>query len=603
MPAIPYFGYPPAHMLQKPLHALLTAAILVSFGSARAQCDGCTPDLTCTASPAFPTLCPADAPDATAGEYYEADFTFWMPPSFTDPGSGFSVNLLQITITGVTGLPFGLAFTANEPSGVYYPPENEYGCARVCGTPIIPGSYPVTIDVLAHVSASGITLDVPQSFTTNITVLPGAGGNSSFAYSPTAGCGSVTAGFEALIDGSPSPTSYAWDFGNGNSSSLATPPDQTYADPGDYTVVLETVIGGYVLGTVTVTGVNGNWCGDIEEPNLPLVGCTGSPDLYFVLTDANGGSFTSGTVDNTATAQWNNVDQLLDTPPYSISIYDEDAVSGDDLLGTYNIPQNGEGTYFINVAGGTTGSLVITNVPQQTFLDSAVVTVMPLPEVVIEEVAGTGQLCALDQSFVAYAWLLDGVDVPGLSGPCIDPTGPGVWLAVATNSAGCSDTSNALVVCPDFEIVRNGAVLVVPSGYASYAWTYNGAPVGGNDPFVILQGDGVYALEVDAGNGCTLSLTYVHDTTGIGEWSEGTRPIAVFPNPNDGGFSLVAERLASATVDVTISDAAGRVVHRVGLRPTMGRLQERFSLPLAPGSYILEVRDSGSALTYRVLVR
>src|SRR5690606_11365337 len=150
---------------------------------------------------------------------------------------------------------------------------------------------------------------------------------------------------------------YAWDFGNGNTSDAALPPAQTYDEPGTYLVSLQTVIGGYVLGEVILTGVNSNWCGDVEEPNLPIVGCTGSPDLYFVLTDANGGSYTSSTQDNTTTAQWQNVQQLLSTPPYSISFYDEDAVSGDDLLGTFNIPGNGEGTYFINVAGGTTGSL------------------------------------------------------------------------------------------------------------------------------------------------------------------------------------------------------------------------------------------------------
>lgn len=582
---------------------LCAAVIICSVSSARAQCDGCSPDLSCSASPAFPTLCPANAPDATAGEYYEADFTFWMPATFSDPGSGFTVDLLQITITGVSGMPFGLAFTANEPSGVYYPPENEYGCARVCGTPIIPGTYPVTIDVLAHVSASGFTLDVPQSFTTTITVVPGAGGNSSFTYTPTSGCGSVTAEFAALIDGSPSPTSYAWDFGNGNTSNQATPPSQTYSEPGVYSVMLETVIGGYVLGTVNITGVNGNWCGDVEEPNLPIIGCTGSPDLYFVLTNSTGGSFTSSTVDNSTTAQWTGLNQLLSAPPYSISFYDEDAISGDDLLGTYNIPSNGEGTYFINVAGGTTGSLVITNVPQQVFLDSALVSVLPLPEVLIDTTSGTGDLCALDQTFVSYAWFVDGALASGLEGPCINPSSPGVWMLVATNSEGCSDTSNTIVICPEFEISRTGAVLVVPSGFTSYVWTYNGAPIGGSDPFVILQGDGLYAVVVDAGNGCVLSLSYIHDTTGMDDIPGPASALAVFPNPNDGGFTLRADGLDSANLELVIVDAAGRVVHRDGVRVAGGILQRQLRLSLAPGSYVVLLKGDGSFRSCRMMIR
>ena len=53
--------------------ALATLLLLAIPRTAYAQCEGCVPDLGCTASPAFPTLCPATAPDATAGLYYEVD--------------------------------------------------------------------------------------------------------------------------------------------------------------------------------------------------------------------------------------------------------------------------------------------------------------------------------------------------------------------------------------------------------------------------------------------------------------------------------------------------------------------------------------------------
>src|SRR5690606_40902105 len=143
----------------------------------------------------------------------------------------------------------------------------------------------------------------------------------------------------------------------------------------------------------------------------------------FVLTDANGGSYTSSTQDNTTTAQWQNVQQLLSTPPYSISFYDEDAVSGDDLLGTFNIPGNGEGTYFINVAGGTTGSLVIANVPPQTFLDSALITVLQLPAVALTLSSATAEPCAQDSTRPGCDRPLDGAAVPERSGAGVTPAG------------------------------------------------------------------------------------------------------------------------------------------------------------------------------------
>nr|MDQ3100310.1 PKD domain-containing protein [Bacteroidota bacterium] len=367
-------------------YILLIAALGLQFFSL-AQCPGCVPDLTCTSSPAFPTICPTQPADATAGVPYVADLSFWMPSSFSDPGSGISVDFQQMTITGISGLPFGLSIETSDPAGVYFPQQNEYGCARICGIPINAGTYNITISILATVDLSGFITQVPEEFILVLTVLPGSGGNSSFTFSPSGGCGSVTAQFEALIDGDPSPTSYEWNFGNGDSSALQQPPPQIYDQPGEYVITLETTIGGYVLNAVSITGVNGNWCGDVEEPNVPFVGCTGSPDLYFVLTDANGGTFGSSTNDDTFSASWNDLALVLGEPPYSISFYDEDPVSQHDLLGTYNIPSGSAGTQFINVAGGTTGSLEISLADQQSFFDSDTLIVFPLPEVSITQVA------------------------------------------------------------------------------------------------------------------------------------------------------------------------------------------------------------------------
>ena len=583
--------------------ALLPLLFSVASLSARAQCEGCVADMNCTVDPPFPTLCPANPPDATSGVYYEADITFWMPVSFTDPGSGFTVDLLQLTITGVSGLPFGLNFTPSEPSGVYYPPVNEYGCGRICGTPLGQGTYPVLITVLAHVNASGFELDVPQEFTTLVNVLPGSGANTSFSYSPTSGCGSVTSSFQALIDGSPSPTSYAWNFGNGNTSTSATPPDQTYDTPGDHVITLETTIGGYVLNAVAVTGTNTNWCGDVEEPDVPFVGCTGSPDPYFVLTNGGGGTFTSSTVDDSNTASWTGLGILLDNPPYSIAFYDEDVVSQNDLLGTYNIPANGEGTYFINVAGGTTGSLQISNEAQQVYMDSDTVTVYALPDVGLVENDLTGELCVEDEELTSYVWLLDGAVVADANDSCYQPTGPGLWQVVGTNGFGCVDTSNTIVVCPVFELVQNGNVLFVPSGYITYSWTLDGLPIAGNEAFIFFQGDGLYAVTVDAGNGCTITDEYLHDTSGLEEVADDGSRLGVFPVPNDGNFTVVAEGLSTTTVSLDLLDMTGRVVHRQRSVAAQGTLREVVSIDVPSGAYVLRVTDGALVRVARFIIR
>lgn len=590
----------PTPMLRNLTLGLLALCLLPD--TLRAQCDGCTPDTNCTIEPAFPTLCPLTPPDATAGEYYQNDFTFWLPPTFTEPGSGVTVSFQQMTITSVTGLPFGLSFTASTPSNVYYPQENAFGCGRICGTPLGAGEYLVNINIIASVTFSGLDIDAPQQFQLPLTVLPGTGGNSSFTYTPTTGCGSVTANFNALIDAAPLPTMYAWDFGNGNTSTAAVPSAQNYDTPGTYVISLQTSVGGYVLNTVNVTGVNGNWCGDVEEPNIPLVGCTGSPDLYFVLSDAGGNTYTSSSVDNTTTATWSSLGLLLDNPPYSVSFYDEDVVSGDDILGTYNIPANGEGTYFINVAGGTTGSLLIGLETQQVFTDTDTIVVFPTPAVVLQQSPGSGQLCAQPADLAGYVWFMDGDTVPNAAAACLNPSGPGVYQVVGTNALGCTGTSNTVVVCPTLTIERNGNVLFVPNSFTTYAWTFNGAAIGGNEPFVFTPGDGTYGLTATDANGCVVTTTFVLNTVGIEEQSS-FFPLALYPNPNDGRFTVVAEGLDAGAVSLEVLDLSGRIVHQQRINTAQGRVNEPLALDMAPGTYVVRLFDGTHQHMARAVVR
>ena len=578
--------------------SLLFPALLL-LHCLHAQCPGCIPDLSCVSDPAFPTLCPSAPPDATAGEPYQADLTFWLPPSFTDPGTGFAVNFLQMTVTGVQGLPLGLDFETNAPGSVYFPPQNAYGCARVCGTPLIAGTYAIEIAVLASVEASGFNLNVPQTFSLLLNVLPGSGGNTSFTYGPTAGCGSVTASFEALIDGSPQITSYLWDLGNGSTSTAAVPPAQTYTTAGIHVISLQTTISAPVLDTLILTGVNDNWCGDVEEPDVPFVGCTGTPDPYFVLTDGGGNTYTSSTVDNSTTATWTGLGLVLDTPPYSISFYDEDAVSQNDLLGTYNLPAGSLGTTFFNVAGGTTGNVRINLQVQQSFNDTDTVTVFAVPDLSLIEDEATGTLCATPDDLVNYVWFHDGDTVPNASGPCLLPDSAGLWWAEAISAQGCSTVSDTAVICPTVTIERDGLTLFVPNVFTSYAWSTNGQPIGGDQPFLIAPADGTYTLTVTDANGCTVTVTYVLSTVGVAEVA-GTLPLHVFPNPSDGRFTMSLPAGAGAGQGRLV-DASGREVQRFTLPG--GTTQHSLAANVAPGSYILLVEgQEGLRWQARVVV-
>ena len=76
------------------VRAAAMAALLLSPILLSAQCPGCAVNVDCFADPAYPTLCPAEPPQATAGVAYSADITFWLQANFDDPGTGFNVEIL-----------------------------------------------------------------------------------------------------------------------------------------------------------------------------------------------------------------------------------------------------------------------------------------------------------------------------------------------------------------------------------------------------------------------------------------------------------------------------------------------------------------------------
>jgi PKD repeat protein len=537
------------------LRIFLATAFLLTTLCTQAQCTTCTIDFVCNTVPAYPTLCPLQPIDAVAGQAYESDITFWLPTSFTDPGTGLDVDFLQMTITSVSGLPFGMDMTTNDPLGIYYPPQNQFGCARLCGTPIGSGTYTVAINIIAQVSASGFTLNVPQSFSITLVVQPGTGSNAGFSFTPTSGCGEADVQFTALIDGGASPTSYAWDLGNGNASVLSSP-STTYATPGTYSVSLTTTIGGYVLTDVLLNGVGDNWCGDVEEPSL-FGACTGNPDLYFVLTDGNGNTFTSSSGDNSTSEAWHDVDRVLGVPPYSIAFFDEDLVSQDDDLGTFNIPTGSNGAVPFALGNGTFGSLIIAVQPQQVF--SAIDTVRVFPASQLTTTYDGTTLCATDTLPLVYLWFNDGDTVPGVNGSCVPTDSIGEWWGMATNAFGCTSFSDTIVVCPTVTIEANGLVLLVQGDFSSYAWSLNGDLIpGADDPFLVATSGGSYTVSVTTDLGCVLTDTYALLITGImGVTVHST--LRAYPNPNKGRFTLELPPDVTMNARIDILDPLGRV--------------------------------------------
>lgn len=515
-----------------------------------AQCEECSPDNTCGAGSDYPAICPMQVPDAVVGEYYQQTLTFYIPSSITDPESQLQAEVVSVTINSVSGLPFGITYSLNDQDGVYYPGEGQnYGCATLCGTPILPGVYNVNISVTADLIAFGFPVTQSENFPTSMTVIPGEGTAGSFAYDQPAGCGSVEVNFTAsIVAPAPAVTTYNWDFGNGQGSTLPNPPTVIYDTEGDYTTTLTTTVSEYKLQTVELLNVASGW--DADEDIF------GSPDPYFTLTNGSGSVvYTSSVIDNTSSNTWEALDLLLDNPPYALQFFDEDPISSDDNLG---IAEISIGTATFTSGNGTVGTVVIELDTTNQITDEAIITVFPFPDA---DFAANGNILVCnDQDLLNYTWHRNGVMIPDAIEPSYTMTQGGQYYCEVQNEYGCMAASQTYLYCPAVEITYDAGAMEmeVANIYSSYQWYFNGLPIEGSTTYYtpVLE-SGNYAVSVTTNYGCTTMSEVYTAVVGIDEISE--FEYAIYPNPVIDFMTIKCEERLGTT-SLRITDISGKLV-------------------------------------------
>lgn len=192
------------------------------------------------------------------------------------------------------------------PAPVYSPSASIGGTARVGLTCTFRILTPVVSQVLGgivQVSASS-TFPVRVGVVANV---PGGGGPApvaGFTLSPSSGDAPLAVTFTDTSTGGPS--TWDWDFGNGQTSSLQNP-STTYSTAGTFTVTL-TVSDGLSSTTATRTVT-------VTVPPGPVAGFTANPTsgtspLSVTFTDTS-----TGTIASWAWDLGNGVTSALQTPP------------------------------------------------------------------------------------------------------------------------------------------------------------------------------------------------------------------------------------------------------------------------------------------------
>lgn len=554
---------------------------LLNF-SALSQCNDCTPDPECVSEDAFPTICPFVLPDATAGEEYEEVITFFLPAEIVDPESELSATLLQVTVTNVSGLPFGMEFTLNSDDNTYFPSEGEEsGCATVCGTPLIVGDYLMTIDVSVVVTAFGFEQTIAQSFQLPLTVLEGAAGNSLFTLDEFVACDSLFTTPELVFMAEGSVVSYEWDFGNGAFFDSSSPGTLVYSDPGDYNISLNVLVQDFVLTGAEIITLGDGWGGDLDD-GFGLL----SPDPYFVILDAGGNVlYTASAATDTETPSFDNLSVLLEGEPLTIEFYDEDGtITDDDFLGATTFELE-DGTVVVE-ANGTTCSLDIELQTSFDLTESETVSVFPSPDVEIQMSDDENYLFTDISDALEYQWFIDG-DSLSVNNDSLLIQNPGLYTLHLTNLVGCDGSSQEFLVCPSVELTYDGAndVLQAPEGFVEYVWFYNGLELDGADSFELASpADGNYSVEIIDENGCEVESS-VFTVTFIAEANN--QPWKVYPNPTTDFLQLNGD--LTEIDSYRIVDLSGKIWDTKSWNSSEDRIDVR-SLP--SGLYTLQILSS-----------
>jgi len=620
---------------------LFLCAALISYQQLSAQCPTCTPAfITC---PPAGGLC-NKLDTAVANHPYTKVINFYMPKVITDPSilsecSCSTVDLLHITVTGVSGLPTGVTYLIG--NNGYFDVQNgdTLGCATFCGTPLLAGTYVVTVYLSADVTAIGtpignVTQDGnPQQYIDTLVVLPDTtAGVSSFTYGSngSSACDSITISLNALYTApQPNMTRYFWKLPNGTTSQSQSPGTfkftNTSSVPDTFPVTLTTIFYSYVVSYIHIEQIFGGFCGTIPHQQLTCSCLTGvdspNPFVEFPLLGFNNSA-------NAPTATCRNINftpNMTDTIPvgtFTLPMQLWDLDEGDifhiyqnELISTYNLTV-GIGQY--NFADGNAEGYVQFDTVEGTVITETLnVIVNPTPRTP-NVVASQDSFCTGDSILVSvdtasyyqgctYAWYRDSVFLSTQTDSAFYTATPGRYKVIITNSAtGCTNES---AFKPVYEgqspshstyIVFNGTeefLNPLPPPFAAN-WYYNGFLVTGHNGMILpYMGNGVYGAEIYNTNFPQCSFIVPNDSVsvlGINDVSgKVVYNINILPNPSNGNFSLQFYSPLTQHLTINVRNIIGESVFTKELDNFNGNFNEEMSLgTLSKGVYVISIESA-----------
>jgi hypothetical protein len=607
---------------------------------AQSGCPGCAIDPTCTANQDV-AICPPALPDACFNAPYSEDLTFYIPKSLIFQGQ--NVTLSSVQLVSIVGLPSGLNWQIDEPTGFYSLSgvNEKRGCIKICGTPGSFGTFFITVTVNANVTAP-ITTTQSQSFSLPLIVKNCGGGNPFFSYNTNEGCDTLTVQYEGTYPApAPQVTEFEWDYGNGTQGTGKKPAPVFYSQPGVYYPTLQTKFFDLSLDSVTAT-VTGNWfCGDIEEPNIPVVGCTASPDPKFFFTSGSK-SFSSGSKDGSRNAKWVASDLLQGGKPFtlesaaiSIRFEDDDPTSNDDDGGTFTTVLTGPGVVAFSTTspggGGVSGTMYIGTKLDTIYTQTDTVTINALPPATSITALPDTSVCSGDTIFLSvyggpyrYVWFKNDTSViPFENGSSYyipaDPyiladTVSIIKVQISDSITGCkvvTENVRATLRTPVPLYIEatgiyqsNSTTLTAASGF-SYQWLFEGLPISGaNSVDYTPVVNGTYSCIISNASGCSDTSNLVAFViSSIENLNSFSNLVSLFPNPSKGMMTLYVASSEATELSFDIYNNVGQLIASEKLERAGNSFSKQLDYSsIQAGNYVMHLSMNGQSATKRFVI-
>ncbi|MEM8888869.1 MAG: T9SS type A sorting domain-containing protein [Bacteroidota bacterium] len=478
----------------------------------------CTPDSSISGTGIFPDTLVGTC----AGLPYEQVIDLVIPRDTVV--QTFPALIDSLVLDSVAGLPPGLNFFCLNGSCTIE--GGSRSCVLVSGTPTTPGVYPIDLYITAHVVVFGAPVaqaDTLFAFYT-LTVNPGL---TTSISTTDAACG-ASDGSATVTPSGTAPYTYLWSTG----ATTAT-------------------VSGLAAGLYTVTTTDANSCELTESVEVQNSGSI--PAISVTSAGWVGCSETGGGA----------IDLTISGGMAAYSYAWSSGQTTEDLSGL------AEGMYTVTVtdANNCTDTEVI-NISQPSVMELAIAS-------------QTDLLCAGDNSGVITASLSGGQTPyttswdtnPASTGLSIGNLSGGTYTLTVTDDLGCMKTTAATLTEPSPIVVSvadtsetaagamNGsATATVSGGTAPYTYSWdNGSDSSRIDSLIA----GTYILTVTDANNCVVMDTVEVQQWAVGiedELAAGINALSIYPNPNQGQFSLDLSLQNPESVVISVFDLRGRKV-------------------------------------------